>query len=257
LIVRDLQTGADTALTSNRSTDVKGTWALQRPFWFLTGDRLVYATGGVEAMAKVVEQRLDGAAAPRVLAEGMWASISHDGRTLFVIEDVRAQGHLSKRAMAQDGSVGPAERLVPDLDVDDFAPTPDGKAGAITFHGDGGRQEIALIALDGSGRLRVTTDGGSQPQFSADGRTLYFLVDEPPVNGRRVRRLVRVPVTSTTPPQIGKRAWVFGSSGKDGPNVSQYSIARDGRLLVAVEDTVIRQSRTVLVQNWPELVAGR
>lgn len=192
------------------------------------------------------------------LAEGIWASISHDSRTLFAIDDVRGEGRLSRRTLGSDGSVGPAERLLPDLDVDDSAPTPDGKAGAITFHGTSGRQEIALIALDGSARLRVTSDGGTQPQFSADGRTLYYLVDELVANGRRVRRLMRVPATSTTALQIGTPEPVFaGSSGADGPNISQYAIARDGRLLVAVEDPVSRRSRTVLVQNWPALVAGR
>jgi hypothetical protein len=46
-------------------------------------------------------------------------------------------------------------------------------------------------------------------------------------------------------------------SGVDRLDVSQYAIARDGRLLVAVEDPVSRRSRTVLVQNWPALVSTR
>jgi hypothetical protein len=58
--------------------------------------------------------------------------------------------------------------------------------------------------------------------------------------------------------QIGKPEAVFGgSSGADRLDVSQYGIARDGRLLVAVEDPESRRSRTVLVQNWPALVSGR
>jgi Tol biopolymer transport system component len=258
LIVRDLQTGADTALTFNRPTDVKGTWLMQHPVWFPGGDRLVYATGGVESASRIVEQRLDAAGGPRTLAEGTWAAISRDSRTLFVITDVRATGHLFRRTIGSDGSIGSPEPVVPDLDVDEVEPSPDGTAAAIVFHGERGRLEVGLIALDGTARLRVTTDGGTQPRFSSDGRTLYYLVGEPAPNGRRAHRLMRVPVTSMRPFQIGKPEAVFGgSTSVDRLDVSQYAIARDGRLLVAVEDPASRRSRTVLVQNWPALVSGR
>jgi Tol biopolymer transport system component len=259
LIVRDLQTGADTALTFNRATDVKGTWSLWRPVWFPAGDRLLYTTGGVEAASRIFEQRLGIAGAPRALVEGNWASMSRDGRTLYVINDVRATGRLSRRPIGGDGSIGAAEPLVPDLDVDDVEPSPDGSVAAIVFRGERDRQEIGIIALDGQARLRVTTDGGTQPHFSPDGRTLYYLVSEPAANGRRAaHRLVRVPVTSTTPLQIGKPDAVFAeSSGAGSLDVSQYAVARDGRLLVAVEDPASRRARTVLVQNWPALVSGR
>jgi hypothetical protein len=160
--------------------------------------------------------------------------------------------------MDTDGRIGAAEALVPDLDVDDLEPSPDGRTAAIVFHGERGRWEIGLIALDGSARLRVTTDGGTQPHFSADGRTLYYLVSESAANGPRAHRLWRVPVTSTTPLQIGKPDAVFGGSGSaDRLDVSQYAIAGDGRLLVAVEDPASRRSRTVFVQNWPAFVSGR
>jgi Tol biopolymer transport system component len=258
LVVRDLQTGADTSLTFNRSTDVKGTWSLSHPAWFPSGDRLLYATGGVEAASRIFEQHVDVAGAPRELVAGVWASISPDSRTLFVINDVRATGHLSRKTIDTDGRIGAAEALVPDLDVDDLEPSPDSRTAAIVFHGERGRLEIGLIALDGTARQRVTTDGGTQPHFSADGRTLYYLVSESAANGRRAHRLWRVPVTSTTPLQIGKPDAVFGGSGSaDRLDVSQYAIAGDGRLLVAVEDPASRRSRTVFVQNWPAFVSGR
>jgi hypothetical protein len=216
----------------------------------------VYAAGGVGS-AQIFEQRLGVAGAPRALGEGIWASIARDSRTLFVINDVRAIGHLSRRMIGPDGGIGPAETLVPDLDIDAAESSPDGRAAAIAFHGERDRVEIVLIALDGTARQRVTTDGGTQPHFSADGRTLYYRVSEPAVNGRRNRGLMRVAVASTTPFQIGKpEAVLAGSSGADRLDVSHYAIARDDRLLVAVEDPASRRSRTVLVQNWPGLISG-
>jgi Tol biopolymer transport system component len=256
LIVRDLQTGADTALTSNRATDVKGTWALRHPAWFSAGDRLLYASGGVEASSRIFEQHLGAAGAPRALVEGIWATVSRDSRTLFVIEDVRGKGRLSKRAIGADGNVGPPQPIMPDLDVDDLALSPAGNDAAIVYEGEGNRLEIDLIALAGGARQRVTTAGGTQPRFSADGRTLYYLVAEQVPNGRRVHRIVRVPLTSTASPQIGKTEAVFDdSSAVDRLDVSHYDIAPDGRLLVAVEDPASRRSRTVLVQHWPALLS--
>jgi Tol biopolymer transport system component len=255
LIVRDMLSGADTPLTANRATDVKGTWALQRPAWFPSGDRLVYATGGVESASRILEQRLDVADAPRDLVAGIWPSIARDGRTLFVINDVRATGRLSRTTIGADGTISTAEPLAPDLDVDEVEASPDGKAAAVVFHGERNRLEIALIALDGGARQRVTSDGGTQPHFSEDGRTLYYLRGDTAPNGRRTHQLMKVPVTSATPFQIGKPAAVFGAA--DRLDVSQYAVSRDDRLLVAVEDAASRRSRTVLVQNWPALVAGR
>ena len=148
--------------------------------------------------------------------------------------------------------------LVPDLDLYEVEPSPLGTAAAVVYRDESGRLEITLIALDGTARQPVTTNGGQQPRFSADGRTLYYLSGEPAPNGRSANRLMRVPVTSTAQLQIGKPEAVFGTpSGVDRLDVSQYAIARDGRLLVAVEDPASRRSRTVLVQNWTALIAGR
>jgi hypothetical protein len=257
LVLRDLQTGAETPLTSNRSTDVKGTWMLRYPIWYPAGDRLLYVTGGVETAARVFERRLDAAGAPHGLVGGICGVISHDGRTLYVIDDVRGEGRLSRRAVGGDGSIGPAEPMLPGVDIDDVAPSPDGNAAAIVFHGERDRLEIDVIDLHGSARQRLTASGGTHPRFSADGRTLYYLVSEPAANGRRVRRIMRVSIASTAPLQIRKPEAVFAEgSGAEHLDIAQYDVTRDGRLLVAIEDAASRRSRAVLVQNWPALVSG-
>ena len=257
LVVRDLQTGADTPFTFNRSTDVKGTWRLSDPAWFPAGDRLVYASGGVETASRIFEQRLDPVAPPRELVQGTWAAVFPDGRSLFTIEDVRARGKLSKLSIRRDGSVGPAEVLTPDLDVYEADASPDGTLAAIGSRDESGHRDIVLARLDGSARRRITTGGATRPRFSADGRWLYY-VEQVVANGRPGGRLVRVSLTSPVALEVGKVEVVLGdSSASDRLDVAQYDIGPDDRrFLVPVEEPG-RRSRAVLVQNWRGLVAGR
>ena len=58
--------------------------------------------------------------------------------------------------------------------------------------------------------------------------------------------------------RLMKPELVFAASSGPYPlDVSQYDIARDGRLLIAIEDPASRRSRTILMQNWSELVTVR
>jgi Protein kinase domain/WD40-like Beta Propeller Repeat len=224
------------------------------PAWFPGGDRLVYASGGVETASRIFEQRLDPGAPPHELTQGVWAAVFRDGRTLFTIEDVRARGKLSRVPIRGDGSVGPADVLTPDLDVHDADASPDGTLAAIGSHDESGHLDIVLARLDGSARRSITTGGAIRPRFSADGRWLYY-VEGSPANGRFAGRLVRVSVTSSVALQVGKVEVVLGdSSASDRLDVAQYDIGPDDRrFLVPVEEPG-RRSRAVLVQNWPALV---
>jgi len=259
LVVRDLETGADTPFTFNRPTDVKGTWDMTHPSWFPAGDRLLYAAGGVETASRIFEQRLDRVTPPRELTQGVWAGVFPDGRSLFTIEDVRARGKLSKMSIRGDGSLGPAEVLTPDLDAHEADASPDGTLAAVVSHDESGYLDIVLVRLDGSARRRITTGGAgaTRPRFSADGRWLYY-VEGAAENGRTGGRLVRVPVTSPVALQVGKVEVLLGdASASDRLDVAQYDIGPgDGRFLVPVEGPG-RRSRAVLVQNWPGLLAGR
>ena len=129
LIVRDLQTGADTAHIQPADRR-QGNLVPPSASLVSRGRSARVCDGRCRGGLRIFEQRLDVAGAPRALVEGVWASISRDGRALFVINDVRATGHLSRRAIGSDGSIGSAEPLVPDLDVDDVEPSPDGDAAA-------------------------------------------------------------------------------------------------------------------------------
>jgi Tol biopolymer transport system component len=102
-----------------------------------------------------------------------------------------------------------------------------------------------------SGRWRISTDGGRDPTWSRDGRTLYY---------RRNRTMMAVEVRGATPSAWSRPESRFDVSSfffTDGPQT--FDLAPDGRFLMM--KTVVDNTRTapqlVVVQNWQEELQQR
>src|SRR6185295_16365344 len=91
LVVRDVQTGADTPLTvrddSLTALRPGATAALRRPTWFPSGDRLVEATGALETRIEALQA--DGSGTARDLTAARFGRVSRDGRYLLAVVDDR------------------------------------------------------------------------------------------------------------------------------------------------------------------------
>jgi hypothetical protein len=98
----------------------------------------------------------------------------------------------------------------------------------------------------------VTTDGGTYPHFSRDGRELLFFSGGRSATGAPEGRLMVMSLAPGPPVKLGvARALLTGAAAPDG-----FDGARDGRLLV-VRRVALRpgeEARAVLVQNWPLLM---
>jgi hypothetical protein len=112
-----------------------------------------------------------------------------------------------------------------------------------------GRNEVYAVPLSGQGdRVVVSTDGGTGPVWSRDGKELFY---------RNGDDLVSVAVLSTTPLQLGARHRVLDVSGFE----SQYVLFRemepspDGqRFLYIRSEPDARPMRLNVILNWlPEL----
>ncbi len=110
------------------------------------------------------------------------------------------------------------------------------------------RLEVYLQPVDGSGvRIQVSVDGGSEPVWSSDGRTLYY---------RRTaasgHELVAAAVAPGDPPRVASRKAVLDLADFEGaephPN---FDVAADGRM-VMVRRT--RDPNLVLMQNVHRLL---
>ncbi len=113
-----------------------------------------------------------------------------------------------------------------------------------------GRFEIFVTAFPAGGaRWQVSGAGGTQPQWSSDGKTLYFVsldneLMAAEVDGRGARFEIRAP-----------RA-LFPVNLFIGPRIANaYAIAPDGKRLLAISAGEAAVPRVALIANWPSGLA--
>jgi Tol biopolymer transport system component len=263
LVVRDLESGVDAPLAIREDEDSPAAILAMNPAWFPGGDRILYVSGRM-GDPRIVARPVDGSADPQELGGGAFARVTPDGRWLVSLIDDRGRGRLRRAPIAPDGRVGPAERVFrgadePDVNWVDISP--DSTTLAYAVIEPGGRSNILLTRFPtGSGTWRVTTEGGTRPRFSRDGREIVYAAGAPGAAGRRLGRIMRVPVTLQPSVKLGAPAQVVDDDpGRPGaPSLAWFDVAADGRLLMTqpVSRPAESGARAVLVQNWRR-AAGR
>lgn len=86
-------------------------------------------------------------------------------------------------------------------------------------------------------RLRVTTAGGTEPRWSADGRELYF------------RRGSEVHAAAISGAEVRSTTRLFDA----GAPIRSYDVSRDGRFLVNVPAAGARAAAATLIAHWQTL----
>jgi hypothetical protein len=104
-----------------------------------------------------------------------------------------------------------------------------------------GRAEVYVQAFPGPGqRIRVSTDGGLEPRWSKDGRTIFY----------RLGRTVFAASVTTTPSftVATPRPLFEGAYLSDGGQTS-YDPAPDGKHFLMLQ-SVDRQAETIMIYGW-------
>src|SRR5262249_36159288 len=125
----------------------------------------------------------------------------------------------------------------------------DGRWIAYTSDESGRKEVYAASFPDAAQRLRVTTEGGSQPRWSRDGKELFYIASG---------QLVAVPVESKGDQLIfGQHRPLFrlplyahGDSGFD--LVTRYDVAPDGRFLALLPAADEGIKPVIVILNWAE-----
>jgi Tol biopolymer transport system component len=119
--------------------------------------------------------------------------------------------------------------------------SPDGRWIAYTSD-ESGRLEVYVQSFQGTqGKWQISTQGGSEPRWSPNGRELYYVAAD--------QKLVAVPIDTGDPFTPGVPVPLFNMRIDPVNARNDYDVAPDGRFLFVQpdEDTL---TPTTIVMNW-------
>jgi dipeptidyl aminopeptidase/acylaminoacyl peptidase len=164
-------------------------------------------------------------------------SVSPDGKVLAFVEIDPIRGNdIWMLALEGDRKARPFVQTPFNEGNVDFSP--DGRWIAYQSN-ESGRYEIYLAPFpEPSTRTQVTTAGGFRPQWSRDGRELYYRFDD---------RMMAVPIRWGPEPKVGAAQLLFA-----GNYLGEGAFARDAdRFIMMRDDGQDTAGKTIyLVLNW-------
>jgi Tol biopolymer transport system component len=226
------------------------------PVWSPDGSRVVYtkqndlylrdaAGGGVETPLLTNANRKTA------------SDWSRDGRYLLYTEtDSKTQGDIWYLENPLGSTPGKPVRWLGTTTMESQAQfSPDGRWVAYSSNELGSSAAVYIRPFpSGPGQWKVSTGGGREPRWSADGREIYYLMISNP--NRLMAASVKPGPRNTLEIGVPQKLFEFGALTTVPPgNIWTYSPAPGGRFLVTVSaDTgapVIN-----LISNWQKILEG-
>jgi serine/threonine-protein kinase len=246
--IHDIASGSEKQFTSGGEH--------RSPVWSPDGKRLIYGgyTGKEDAEFVIFQKALDGGGDEKTLRVSEtplqpWFT-SPDGQALLYEQNGRT-GNAATLLMMLEGS--PMYRTLTPRDFDrtwtQFSP--DGRW--LAFNSDeSGRQEVYVQTYPGQlPTVKISTDGGVHPQWSPDGKELYYLTtsnsDAPRPFARRVG-LMAVSIATSPEFHVGTPHLLFEGPFFQGGH--DYAVTRDGKFLFIRDSEPPQQSELKVILNW-------
>lgn len=216
------------------------------PAWAPDGRQVAF-TAWVDGDADLFAIALDASGPPRRLARipGMqWAQQwSRDGRWVLYVQSDSATKHS---VWAVPGAGG-TPRLLVESRFGNFRPelSPDNRWLAYVSD-ESGRPEVYAQRWEELGkRWKVSSDGGGQPKWRADGQELFYVAPD--------ATLMAVPVPLDGLP--GMPQPLFKAPLDPTPFLNKYGVTDDGRRFLVVSPIERADpARLIVVSNWPALL---
>ncbi|HEY3125002.1 MAG TPA: hypothetical protein VGK70_13195, partial [Thermoanaerobaculia bacterium] len=249
LWIYETSRGTGTQLTYGDRVDL---W----PVWSPDGGRVVFASSR-KGQWDLYEIGLREREQERVLLESgnnkLPNSFSRDGRFLLYEEfDPLTKSDIKVLPLAGDRR--PRAFVATPFDERNAQFSPDGRW-VVYVSDEPGRPEVYLAAFPEGARRRISTEGGSQPRWSANGSELFYIAPG--------RKLTAVTVeTRGAEPVLGQARTLFqmpplarGGTAFGVP--TKYDVSPDGRFLVHARLAEEAPVPITLVLNWTTGLGGR
>jgi Tol biopolymer transport system component len=197
------------------------------PVWTPDGERLVVASdrGGSHQLYTI---SADGTGSPRALTTDVFipfpGSVSGDGRLLAFNVLRRGDLHSDVWVVPMDGGESPRPFVDTDVDERWARFSPDGRWLAYVSDA-AGVDQILVAPVPGPGpHLQISTDGGRDPMWSHDGRSIFF---------RYANRFYEASFSGGDDPVIGRPQFLFEGRYRRPPgSLPNYDVSADGRFLL-------------------------
>jgi eukaryotic-like serine/threonine-protein kinase len=242
----DLRRGGTSRLTTNRSVD-------NVPIWSADGRTVAYASehgSGLDiyqrpANQSAPEQLLLKLNAPAIMFPADW---SPDGRYLtYYRTDPKRRNDVWVLPLFGDRK--PFPLIQTEFNEWQAQFSPDGKWIAYVSDESGSSQVYVQAFPTQSGKVPVSTTGGTQPRWRRDGKELFYLAPD--------RKLMAVTVKAGTTFEVETPRPLFQTTLDLTAFRQTYAIAADGnRFLLNTPIERVAQPLTVVL-NWPALMNAK
>ena len=216
------------------------------PLWTPDGSRITFMSNK-DGPLSVFWQKADGSGGLEKLTSSEYirgpTSWLADGQRLSFVELNPTTGYDIWVLDMKDRKAVPFLRT-PFNEVGWFSP--DGRWMAYMSN-ESGRSEVYVQPYPGpGGKWQISTDGGMDPRWSANGRVLTY---------RNGDKMMEVDITTQPAFLAGKPKMLFeGPYVPPSPNNSYYDVSANGQRFLMLKPTEQAQAATqiVVVQNWFE-----
>ncbi|MBI4478398.1 MAG: PD40 domain-containing protein [Acidobacteria bacterium] len=169
---------------------------------------------------------------------------SRDGR--FIVYHFASEEKRGIMLLPLSGDRKPIPYLQTPFSVDECKVSPDGRWLAYGSN-ESGSYEVYVQPFPTPGdRVRISTNGGSQPRWRKDGKELFYLAADGTMMAVEIRS------GTTIEPSIPKSLFQTGVTFNSG--LDQYAVTGDGQRFLVIVPSEETPSPINLILNWPALL---